>query len=205
MKKTNTLEEVKTQMKELKDRKSSDLNKISQMQKEVRENIDAAFLAMKNAAEVMDVEAYEKAQKAKDKAHTAFDMYRERYKQIAEQEYISEAESDKVIDSLLAYEDQLEADFKEASAEILRKLNDLLNEYLGAVQDTEQTLTAWQEDIHANYNTRGSTAYYDEFTGTHTNRSPKPVPVHPLGYVGCSEATIMAEYLKKAAPLYDVE
>ena len=113
-----------------------------------------------------------------------------------------EEDSDKVVDSLLAYEAQLAADFKAAAAVHLKKLAELLKDYKAEVQDTENTLTSWQRDIHANYNTRGGSTYYDEFTGQHTHRSPRPVPVHQMPYTGCDEAHRMEGYLEKDAALY---
>lgn len=201
MAKQNTLQEVKDRMKQMQDSKAAQLAEISQKQEEARSKIEAAALAMKDATERMDVDGYEEAKTAKRKAQTALDMYTGRYNQIKAQEYINEAESDKVVDSLLAYENQLAEDFKAAIAVHLKQLAKLHEEYTAAVQDTENTLTAWQRDIHANYNTRGNGAYYDGLTGQHTHRSPSPVPVHRMAYTGCSEAARLGEYLKKDASL----
>lgn len=202
MAKQTVLEEVKNRMKEMQDSKAAQLETIRQKQEEARTRIEAAALAMEQATEEMDVDSYEAAKNQKHKAQTALDMYNGRYNQIKQQEYISEADSDKVVDSLLAYEKQLAADFKAAAAVHLKKLAELLKDYKAAVQDTENTLTSWQRDIHANYNTRGGTTYYDEFTGQHTNRSPRPVPVHQMPYTGCEEAHRMEGYLEKDAALY---
>ena len=141
------------------------------------------------------------AKKTKHKAQTAAEMYSGRYDQLEKQEYISEKESDEVIDSLLQYEVQLELDFKKALADPLKKLAKIHADYMDAVEDTERTLTAWQQEIHANYNTRGAMARKDPQTGKITNRSERPVPVHQLPYNGCDEAAHLGLYLVKAAPL----
>lgn len=202
MEKQTVLQEVKGRMKEMQDRKAADLEKIAEKQDEARTQIEAARLAMSDATEAMDVDAYEEARQKRRKAQTALDMYTGRYNQIKQQEYISEAESDKVIDSLLAYEDALAADFKAAAADPLKKLAELHKAYRDEVRETEQALTEWQQNIHANYNTRGGTTFYDEFTGKHTSRSRKPVPVHAVPYEGCKEAAQLGDYLNKAAALY---
>ncbi len=201
MAKQTVLEEVKNRMREMQDSKAAQLETIRQKQEEARTQIEAAALAMKQATEEMDVDSYEEAKNRKHKAQTALDMYNGRYKQIQQQEYISEADSDKVVDSLLEYEKTLAEDFKAAAAVHLKKLAELLKDYREAVKDTEWTLTSWQRDIHANYNTRGGTTYYDEFTGQHTHRSPRPVPVHQMQYTGCSEAAQLGDYLEKAKDL----
>lgn len=200
MAKQTVLQEVKDRMAGMIAEKTAQLDKIRQLQQEARTQIEAAGLAMKKATEQMDVDAYEAAKTAKRKAQTALDMYAGRYKQIEAQEYISEADSDKVVDSLLEYEDRLTEDFKAALVEPLKALAELLENYSEAVKDTEQALTDWQGKIHSNY--RSSTAkYYDESTGSYTNRSPHPVPVHVVGYSGCVESSQLRAYLKKAAAL----
>ena len=128
MAKQTVLQEVKDRMKELQDSKAAQLAEISQKQDEARSKIEAAALAMKQATEEMNVDRYEEAKHAKSKAQTALDMYNGRYNQIKQQEYISEADSDKVVDSLLAYEGTLAEDFKAAVAEHLKALAGLLKD-----------------------------------------------------------------------------
>lgn len=203
MAKNTILQEVKKRMADMKESKAAQLETIRQKQEEARTQIEAAALGMKQATEEMNVDSYEEAKNRKHKAQTALDMYNGRFKQIQAQEYISEADSDKVINDLLAYEDKLAADFKEATAEPLKQLAKIHKEYLAEVKDTERTITAWQKDIHANYSTRGATMYQDKDTGKWTDRSPGPVPVHTMPYTGCSEAEQLGAYLKKAAQITD--
>ena len=201
MAKQTILQEVKDRMAGMIAEKTAQLDKIRQLQQEARTQIEAAGLAMKKATEQMDVDAYEAAKTAKRKAQTALDMYAGRYKQIEAQEYISEADSDKVVDSLLEYEDRLTEDFKAALVEHLKVLAELLENYSEAVKDTEQALVDWQQNIHLNYNSRGRATYTDEFTGERTYRSPSPIPVRVMGYTGCPESSQLREYLKKAKDL----
>lgn len=202
MEKQNILQNVQRRMKEMQDNKTAQLVTIRQKQQEARSKIEVADLGMKQATEEMNIDAYEKAKNAKHKAQTALEMYNERYSQIKQQEYISEAESDSVIDSLLEYEKILAEDLKTAAAEPLKALSKLHEEYMAAVNDTEKTLTAWQRDIHANYSTRGLTTRIDPLTGNKTDRSETPIPVHAQRYEGCREAIQMGNYLEKAKELY---
>lgn len=199
MAKQTTLQEVKTRMQEMKAAKAAELDEIQQKKLDAQTAKEAAELAIKDATERMDLDDFEKAKQARRRAQSAIDMYAGRYKQIAAQEYISEEDSDKVIDSLLAYEDTLTADFKEALAGHLKTLEGLLEGYRGAIADTENIMTLWQQDIHANYNTRGAGSYTDPLTGMTTTRSPRPVPVHRMPFTGCSEAGRLGEYLQKEA------
>lgn len=196
MAKQTKLQETKERMQQMQEKKAGELNAIYERKAEAQTQKEAAELALKDATERMDLEAYEEAKQALRKAQAAIDMYGGRYDQISKQEYISEAESDKVIDSLLAYEDELAAGFKAAVAEPLKKLDELQKAYVDAVEDVEQTIRAWTSNIHANYRNNGTT-YADG-----TNRSPQPVPVRRLPYTGCSEAHQLKDYLDKAAGLY---
>ena len=196
MAKQTVVEEVKARMQEMQQKKAGELETVRQRQQEAQTQKEAAELAIREATDSMDLEAYEEAKTAKRKAQTAIDMYSSKYNQIKQQEYISEVESDKVIDSLLAYEDELAAGFKAAVAEPLKKLDELQKAYVDAVADVEQTIRAWTGNIHANYRNNGTT-YTDG-----TNRSPQPVPVRKIPYTGCSEAHQLKEYLDKAKGLY---
>ena len=201
MAKQTVLQEVKARMQEMQDKKAGELQAIHDRKTEAQTQKEAAELALKEATERMDLEAYEEAKDARRKAQTAIDMYTGKYNQISKQEYISEAESDKVIDGLLEYEKQLAEDFRAAVAEPLKALAAILQNYQHEVRDTEATITAWGANIHANYNTRGRSIFTDA-DGQKTARSATPIPVHSMPYTGCNEAHQLKGYLDKAAGLY---
>ncbi len=203
MAKQNTLQEVKSRMAEMTQSKLDQLEEIRNKQAEARAKFDAAGNDMKEATERMDLDAYAEARTIKHKAQTALDMYAARYAQIERQEYISEQESDKVIDSLLAYEEQLEEDFKGKASELLKALAAVHAEYMDAVADTEETISLWTSTIHANYNTRGRSHHIDPVTGEVHYRNERPEPVHLIPFLGCQEALQMGDYLKSAAKLIE--
>ena len=201
MAKQTVLQEVKARMQEMQDKKAAELQIIHEKKTEAQTKKEAAELALKEATERMDLDAYEDAKQALKTVQTAIDMYSGKYAQISKQEYISEEESDKVIDSLLAYEKQLAEDFRAAVAEPLKALAGILQNYQDEVNDTERTMNAWVVNIHANYNTRGRSSFADA-EGQRTTRSNTPVPIRSTVYTGCSEAHQLKEYLKKAEELY---
>lgn len=196
-----TVERVQEQIRSLRGKKRTDLETIRAKQEETRAQIAEAETAIKDATEYMNLEAYEGAKAEKRKAQTALEMYNSRFAQIQAQELITEAESDAIINSLLEYENELAESFRAKASEPLKELAGLLKEYKAAIEETERTIREWETTIHANYSTRGRTLYYNEFTGKHTDRSPRPVLVHPTGFEGCTEAVILSEYLRKAAGL----
>ena len=194
----NVTQEVKQRIKEMTEKKQADLSAINEKREEARTRKEAAEARLREATELMNLDAYEEAKADISKAKTAIDMYSGRYEQLRQQEYISEEESDRVIDSLLAYEDQLQSNFLEDIKEPLKNLLDITNSYFDAVEDTERTIRTWEATIHANYSTRGRTGFFDKSTGRYTDRSKTPVPVRSSIYTGCKEAHQLKEYLSKA-------
>ena len=200
MAKNNTTAEVKAQIKELKDNKANQLSEIQQKQREARAELQKIWVTIREAVAKMDTAAYGEAKKKKYEIETALEMYEERYNQIKRQEYISEANSDKVIDSLLEYEKTLEQDFVAAIRPHIKELAKLHKEYKNAVADTEATITTWTKEIHANYNSRGMTWRHDDKKGGLTDRSEAPIPVRNTPYTGCDEAATLGRYLDKVDP-----
>lgn len=199
-KKTTALENVKIIMAELQSKKAAELETIQQKQDELRPQIEEAEQEMAQATTVMNVDCYEDAKARLQKLNSALELYRGRYDQIKRQEYITEEESDKVIESLLEYEKTLAADFKAAVVAPLRQLSETLAAYQDKVADTERTLTRWQREIHAYYRS-SSSSRIDKATGKRTNRMEHPVPVHVMPYSGCAEAHRLGEYLRLDADL----
>lgn len=198
MAKITTLEAVKNKMKELQEARQAQFDKIRQMQETYRAQISDADRTMKQATAELDLDAYDTARQARRRAMSGLEMYDKREKELWAQEIISEPESDRIIDDLLRYEEELAADFRTAIEKPIRQLSQIHAKYMAELNDTENTLEAWQQDIHANYTTRGKTIYTDPATGKTTDRSKTPVPVHVTRNEGCAEAAQLEQYLKKS-------
>jgi len=194
MAKQTILEAVQERIKTMQDAKAAELGRIRQLQQEAGAQLDAAQAAMKRATEEMNIDAYEDAKNQKRKAQTALDMYAGRYTQIRQQEYINEEESDKVIKSLLQYEDELADNFIADLAAHLESLEAIYKSYMDEVRATEDTLRRWTNDIHANYQAEVTSRILPD--GTVTKRMDRPQPVHRIEYTGCREAKLLGEYLR---------
>lgn len=191
MAKKNLIAEIRERITDMQTTKANELKTVWEKKTQAETEKEAAELALKNATAVMDLEAYEEARAKKHKAQTAIDMYSSKHKQIETQEYISEEESDKVIASILDYEEERAAEFKADLAKLLKPAADLLATYEADIREAEDTIRVWTDSIHANYRSM-TTTYQDG-----TNRCPKPVPVRNLPYNGCSEAAILKTFLEK--------
>ncbi len=178
----NTNETVKKQIQDLLNDRARVFAEIDNSKRELVNKIAEAEKAMNLAMDGMNVEAYEQAKAEIGKLRLAVEMYDRKANQQAKMEFMSEAESDRIIDSLLDYEKELRGNFEEEAKKHLGIISDLLKEYLREYNDVEQTIKAWTANIHANYRSL-SGGRYDE-KGNWTNRMEKPVAVHPVVNIG---------------------
>ena len=197
MSKKNVAQEIQKRIAEMQEKKTTELKEIDNKIAELMEKKNSLADIMEIATEKMDLQNYKKADQELKEVKTAIDMYNGKYKQISAQRYISEAESDKVIDDLLVYEKELDKDFINEIKEPLNELRQILAKYFGAVQETEKTIRTWERQIHANYSSRGKTIWTDPVTGKRTDRSDKPIFVHNPQYEGSKTALMLNEYLNR--------
>ena len=107
----NKAKEIKSRINQLIEEKAASLAEIQVEIDKAVEREAAAVAEMKVAMESTNVEAYQEAKSKKLAASNALEMYRARLKQLTERKFLTEAESDEVIDELLEYEDVLKEDF----------------------------------------------------------------------------------------------
>lgn len=196
MAKTNSkdiLQETKDRMQEMIETKAKDMEAIKAKQAEANEKAEAAKEALQAATEAMNLQKYTEAENELKAAQTAASMYGARFQQLAGRAFISEADSDAVIDSLLQYEKDLEAKFRKDIAAPIKQLEELVSAYFAVVADTEATMENWTANIHPNF--RSMTTTYEK---TGTNRAPHPIPVRVTAYYGCQEANQVDIFLKNA-------
>lgn len=173
----NAVQKTIELMNELRVKKSEDIACAIDGLNGAKMERDSAVDEMDRTAADMDIDAYEEAHRRKVKADNVVSMYERKLQQIHKQEYISEAESDTIIDSLLSYEVDLDADFSVKVSDMLVDLNNLYANYINNISVTEHCIEEWTAEIHPNYSTRGRTTYAE----TGTDRSPVPVPVRAGG------------------------
>lgn len=188
---TNTVQEVKAQIEEMKNKKAADLEAVREKITEAKAQLEEAEKEIRTATEEMDLQRYEDAKEARRRAHSAIDMYTGRYKQLECLEFVTEEKSDETIDKLLSWEAERTNSFKEELAEIIGQAKTLLEAYFADIRDAETVIRTWESEIHANY--RSATTTYAD--GSH--RAPSPVLVHSLPYRGDDIAIITEEYINK--------
>lgn len=130
-----------------------------------------AEAAMKIAVEGTDQTGYNAAKAQIEAAQNVIDMFTERKAQLIGKEFLSEAESDATIDSLLAYKTDRDADLAAALAEECARIREIVDKYKGEYKDVYDTIRTWEEQIHANYRRLG-------VTYAPGNEPKDPAPVH---------------------------
>lgn len=185
----NTAKKILKQIETLKAEKTEQLETIFEKAQQAGRDAEKAAEDMKKAAETLDLDAYQEAKNAEERAKIAAQMYGERYAALEAREFLSEAESDQTIDSLKRYEEDLAADYEKKIVTPISALNRIHMDYIDAVQETETAIREWTLNIHRNYRAEGTT-YKDG-----TNRSPKPIPVRNIPYEGSELSKKIGNFL----------
>ena len=188
---TNKATEITKRIEAMQEKKQNELDQVSAKQRKAEEDLRAIRQTIKKAAGALDIDAYEAAKKDLNKTMLTVEMCKDKSTELQRQEYISEAESDAVIDELLGYEEKLEKEFLEAIAEPLHELRDLLKDYKASVREAENVIIRWCSEIRTNY--RSTNSIYTR----KTKKSDHAVPVRFVPFEGCSEAVRLDKYLSK--------
>ena len=175
--KENVVIATQNRIRELKEKKAAELEHIDNELNQAIIEFEEANKAMQAAMEATDIEAYGETKRKQLEAKNKKEMYSGRYKQLKACEYLTEKESDEVIDNILAYEGEIAGAYEEELKKILDDLKAVHEKYIADAQDAENTIRTWTTQIHANYQSRGSASYVDDFTGERTDRSPHPIGV----------------------------
>lgn len=118
-------------------------------------------------------------------------MYHTKKEQLSRNEFITEKESDAVIDNLLELQEENAIDYSKEIETHLHAILDISREYYKNMLDIESLITLWCNQVHANYNSRGKVVING------STRLPYPTPVRTVSYQGCKEFSIIEDTLKK--------
>ncbi len=181
----NKTKEVNDRINEMLAKRQADIKTIDKKEAEARAELYAINEELKDAANEFDADAYKEASVKKREVELTLEMLQDKRNMIQNQEYITEEESNAVIDSLLKYEDDLAAEFEKSIVEPMQKLTELYKKYGAEILKTESTITLWTNKIHA---------YYKTSAGT---RHENPQPVRILPYTGYDRAERLRSFLIK--------
>ncbi len=194
-KKLTPVDEARQQMQSILTTKANDLTEAETRLQEASVAVQEAQRRSDDMTAVMDLAGFEAAQDELKKAILAEQMYRGKLTQLEKKKYITEEESNAVIDALLAYEDELGQAFEDTLRTKLMELKTALDAYKTEIRNTETTIDEWTGNVFPNYRSKSST--YTGPDGQRTNRASSPQPVHPLPYTGNSASQKVHEFLTK--------
>ena len=192
---TNRAKEVQEKIRDLIENREKTTAAILEKIEAERRAECAAQEAIDKATAALDFEMNHKAQLDKNAATERRALLQRRFDQLNSRKLVPEDESDKVISSLLQYEQDLAAAFEKEVSAPLATLEKLCKEYREKVQETENTINKWTHEIHPNYRNQGA-RYADG-----TNRAPTPVPVHIVAYSGSVLSDQINNFLRNVLPL----
>lgn len=190
MKTKTTVESIKERIAELKSGREKELAEIQLKRDEESQNLAAAKKAMENATDATDLQAYERAKAEKNRAESALEMYSAKYSKVQKLDFITEEESDKVIDSLRAEDAEISRKFKTDIFTALDGIENIIQRFERDKREIKDTTETWTREIHANYYSPTTT-----FKETGTHRSPIPVPVNVGGL--CAGYQIIRECIQR--------
>ena len=142
---------VQAEIERMTSARAKELQDVEQKIAAAQAEAEKQTAAMDAATTAMNQEAYTAAKRARLVAMDQAEMLMSYRKKLEEQGLITEADSAKVIQALLKYEDALGTDYEKACSEHIIKLAALTKDYRAAIAATEWTLTDWLRRIHKNY------------------------------------------------------
>lgn len=175
MSKTTTLETVRERMKTIQGLKASEMEKLQHELNEASEDKAHQKKILDDAVRTTDFEEYHKAKNSLAKLNTKIEMLEARKRQLQKKEsHISEMESDKVIDSLLEYENELSEQLAKSISGQLAELQRINNNYRENIREIEEVIREWTSTVHSNYLDRHN----------YRRRLDTPREVHTVAYYG---------------------
>lgn len=194
--KRTPLDNAKALIKEIEEKRRNDVAVASEKLHDAERELEQANKSLEAATTQMNIDNYADAKVAASHAQTRIEMYSGRLQQIKEQEYISTTDSDRIIDSLLDYEKELEAQLDDAVAEPIEKIRAILTDYLNEVEEVEATLKYWTHNIHVTHKSRNGKKRIDPDTGEYTCVMEKPQRIRFTPYTGGSTAAALKSFLR---------
>lgn len=183
---------VQNDIERLKDERVQQMQKIDALIADADKRMRNEEEVQKEAAKNLDMEGHKESLKRQRDAFDEINMLNARKDQLICNHYVSEAESDKVIDDLFAYEDDIAKEFDAAAAALIRKLQQIYDDYCAKVEEAESTMRRWTYEVHPNYRNFGTT-YADG-----TNRANTPQPCRLTPYFGNALSQKVGNFLSLA-------
>ena len=172
------IKRVKNRIEEILTIRENDIKNINTKKDEIAAAIEEQKQIMEKASAAFDIKAYSEAKIKTEILGTQGEMYDKRLEQLIKKELVSEAESEKTIADLLRYETELENTFSDNVLKLIYQIKKLCDEHAANAREAETVLQLWTSKVRPNYISPGTVF------ANGTNKSDRPVKIHPAGYSG---------------------
>lgn len=147
MKIKNVAKEVQTRINALTEQKTGEIVKIKDKLAQLRADLEAIQGRAKAATEALDADAYMKEQTAAQKTAAEISMYESRLEQINSREMVTEEDSERTINSLLAYARELDDLARKEMEPHIEALRAIEREYTELFDETTEVMRGWAHSI----------------------------------------------------------
>ena len=147
MKYDNLINEIKTKIESLVERRRADIKNVETAILTAKEGISKASQDMDNATFESNAKAYKKAKEEKEDYSVSLEMYERRLEQIRGSELIAENDSVAVDESIVKAQDDIKKDATEKIGAIIRELILVYSEYRSDINALDSVRHEWRERV----------------------------------------------------------
>lgn len=187
----DTIEEIRQKADVILEDKAIELKEINAKINNISQELSEMHKDLSKAINDTNEAEFKKISKKITELDNTLLMYHTKREQLQRNEFISESESDAVIDRLLSLQDENADCYSEELKPHLEAVLEISKKYWDDMIAIESLITHWSAHIHANYNTRG------KVIKNGSTRMDYPVPVRTVAYMGCKEFKLIEDVLRQ--------
>ena len=179
MKSKNVLTETKKRLEQIREKRNKETYLVDDKLSKLRDEQAKLQAEQAQASDDMNLGRYSELSEKLSVVNTAINMYETKRTSLTSVIGITSDESDKTIDALISYQDDLGNQFISAIAEPIAKIEKLLANYDAYLADLRSTISTWQAEVN------------------HTYRGSQMIP----SFAGCGESIVIRELVTRLREL----
>ena len=179
MKSKNILTETKKRLEQIREQKRRETSFVDDKLAKIRNEQAKLKKEQAKASDEMNLDSYSELSEKLNTITTAINMYEEKRASLNSVTDVSQDESDKTIDGLIAYQYDLARQFLSAIAEPMEQIEKAITDYDTDLVNLRNTIASWQAETRLDY------------------RGGQIIPA----FIGCGESIIIRESVNKLREL----
>ena len=182
MKSKNVLTETKKKLDQIRAKKKRETSIVDDKLSKLRDEQGKLQKDQDQASDDMNLELYSEISEKLNIISTAVSMYEKKKASLSSITDITADESDKTIDALIDYQNDLACQFLSSLADPMAKIEKILADYDTDLADLRDTITVWQAEVD------------------HPYRGGQVIP----SFAGCGESILIRELVNRLRELRKV-